>query len=107
MLHFSDIVTRSVLSVSWEEHPGLSMAAHPGLQLPQVGTELGYYPMFFCNSLDLWLMSHLLSNIILCLSTVVWNSHTFPSCQTLDCYLPFLSVAHAYWSVAQRHTATL
>ena len=88
MLCFSDIVTKGVLSVLRQEHPGLSMAAHPGLsmaahpglQLPQVHTELGYYPTFFCKSLDLWLMSPLLSNIVLCVSTVVWNSHTFCSC---------------------------
>ena len=96
MLHFLDSVTRGVLSASREDHPGLYMAMHPGLQLPQVRTELGYYPAFFCKSLDLWLMSPLLSNIVLCFSTVVWNSHTFPSCQNLDSYLPFLSVAQCH-----------
>ena len=71
MLHFPGIVTRGVLSVSREEHPELSMSAHTRLQLPQVGTELGYYPAVSCKSLDLWLMSPLLSNIVLCFSTVV------------------------------------
>ena len=60
--------------------------------------ELSYYLVFFCKSLDLWLMSPVVSTTY----SIVFT-HTLFSCQTLDSCLPFLSVAHSYWSTAQGH----
>ena len=63
--------------MSQNEHPGTAIngsAAGTAINTSTVlytRLELSYYPAFFCKNLDLWLMSPLLSNVVLCFSTVV------------------------------------
>ena len=48
---------------------------HTAINTSTSGARL--YPVFFCKSLDLWLLSPFSSNIVLCFSIVVWKSHIF------------------------------